>query len=527
MRVARIQLSLCCCLLLAAGGCRWMERVTVSPSGADSNGTSGGTEAPAISDDGRFVAFMSDARNLVAGDVNGGNDVFVRDLRTNVTVRASVGLTPGGDQDGVDINTGVSISGDGRYVAFTSSSDDLVTDPNSGGRDVFVRDLTLGITTLVSVAHDGGPADQAAQITASISADGRYVAFASEATNLVEPVEAEPDLDVFVRDLQLGVTTRASESISGGEPNGDSQNAEISGDGRIVVFVSHATNLVTGDNNGFVDVFARDLANELTERVSTSHLGGDSDGDSNVYPHTDDQGRFVAFDSGATNLTPTDPNPSRYDMFVRDLQTDTTEAVQMYGNITSISGNGRYLGFESSVDGQLPGDVNYWSDGFVQDLQNDRAVLVTRGPSGQQGNLSSGGPVLSRDGRYAAFVTDATNFLVGDQNNSRDIYVRALLPPRIDSATPRPIPRGISTIVTINGVGFIDGVSARILDPDGVAIDSIEVIDSAEIRLTVSTTADASTGPRRLVLWNPGTGPGLSATSYVICARCIEIQGET
>ncbi len=210
------------------------------------------SQFPSISADGRYVAFESVATDLVVGDGNGLADVFVRDLQTNTTVRVSVD-TAGGDPDNVSMNA--SISADGRYVAFDSWATDLVLGDGNGMGDVFVRDLQTNTTTRVSVDTAGGDPDSWS-MNPSISADGRYVAFGSNATDLVAG-DGNGTLDIFVRDLQTNTTTRVSVGTAGGDPDSPSQFPSISADGRYVAFDSWATNLVAGDGNGTFDVFVR------------------------------------------------------------------------------------------------------------------------------------------------------------------------------------------------------------------------------------------------------------------------------
>jgi Tol biopolymer transport system component len=231
------------------------ERVSVNSAEAQGNARSVG---PAISADGRFVAFGSIATNLVRGDTNGTNDLFVRDQRTRTTTRESLG--PGGVQsNGASPAISVpAISANGRFVAFDSAATNLVRNDTNAVPDIFVRDRQRGETIRASVRSDGAQANDASA-DPSISGDGRFVTFVSFASNLV-PGDTNDVEDVFVRDLRLGRTSRVSLRADGGQGNDASGGPfnVISADGRFVAFISFASNLVPGDTNNTVDVFVRD-----------------------------------------------------------------------------------------------------------------------------------------------------------------------------------------------------------------------------------------------------------------------------
>jgi Tol biopolymer transport system component len=234
---------------------------TTTRVSVDSNGVQGNqsSDLPSISADGRHVAFQSYATNLVAGDTNGPGiyDVFVHDMVDSSTVRVSV------DSNGLEgngVSGGPSISGDGRYVAFWSQATNLVPGDTNGFRDIFVHDIVTGITTRVSVDSNGIEGDDFSQTVPRISFDGRFVAFSALADNLV-PGDTNGMVDVFVHDRLSGATTRVSVDSSGVQGDADSgfpAILSISGDGRFVAFSSNATNLVPGDTNGLSDVFLRD-----------------------------------------------------------------------------------------------------------------------------------------------------------------------------------------------------------------------------------------------------------------------------
>ena len=248
------------------------ERVSL-----DSTGTQGNSDSlsPSISADGRYVAFYSFASNLVTGDSNGASDIFVHDRNTGDTERVSV--DSGGTQ-GNSGSYGPSISSDGRYVAFHSFASNLVAGDSNGVVDIFVHDRNTGDTERVSL-DSSGTQGNSGSANPSISSDGRYVAFYSFASNLVAG-DTNGAYDIFVHDRNTGDTERVSVDSSGTQGNSDSANASISSDGRYVAFFSGASNLVTGDSNGFSDIFVHDRNSGDTERVSVDSSGTQGNSDS-------------------------------------------------------------------------------------------------------------------------------------------------------------------------------------------------------------------------------------------------------
>jgi Tol biopolymer transport system component len=407
-------------------------RVSIASAGLQAKGDSGGV---GMSSNPRIAVFVSDASNLASGDHNGTNDVFVHEHSTGTTALVSVSLkgTPGNGN-----SNSASISADGRYVVFDSLASNIVAgDTNSIG-DVFVRDLSTGQTSLVSVIAGGDPGNGYSG-TGLISADGQHVAFYSQASNLITGDTNEAG-DVFVRDLSTGQTTRVSVASDGSqararEKAGSSPSA-ISGDGRFVVFGSYATNLVPGDTNGEGDVFVHDMQTRETVRVSVNSRDRQANDASSGGSITAD-GRLVAFSSIASNLAGGDDN-GQYDVFVHDMQTGVTRLVSLsskgsQGNLASINGvlspDGRLVFFESEASNLVPGDDNAppgfaAADIFVHDLSTGLTKLLSVNSDGEQGNHSSYRPVLSPDGRYLMFSSYATNLVRDDTNKATDAFVR-------------------------------------------------------------------------------------------------------
>ncbi|WP_206756009.1 DUF4347 domain-containing protein, partial [Phormidium sp. FACHB-592] len=412
-----------------------------------SNDSASGSDYFNISDDGRYLAFSSSGSNIVANDANNAQDIFVRDLQTGTTGLVSANSNGTGTGNAPSYIS--EISGNGRYVTFISEASDLVANDNNNTSDVFVRDLVTNTTTLVSVNSSGTGGGNASTTIGSlrISSDGRYVTFTSSASNLVAN-DSNSQADVFRRDLITGTTTLVSVTSTGtGSGNGTASIPSMTRDGRYVVFASTASNLVTNDTNGTTqDVFRWDSITGVTTLVSANSSGTGSgngfSGEANV--RISDDGRYIAFTSTASNLVANDINGSFQDVFVRDVETGTTTLVSVNstgtgsGNGTSIappslSSDGRYVAFASRASNLVANDTNgSQQDVFVRDLQTGTTTLVstdstgTGSGNGLSGSASSSGNFvrLSRDGRYIAFVSHASNLVANDINDKTDVFIR-------------------------------------------------------------------------------------------------------
>lgn len=416
----------------AAAGPGSTALVSVSSSGGPADGRS---FVPALSADGRVAAFYSDASNLVPGDTNGLRDVFVRDLQTGQTTRVSVS-TSGVEANGDSFAP--ALSADGRYVAFASAASNLVDGDTNNVNDIFVRDRVAGTTTRVSVGLNGANANGGSD-SPSISGDGRYVAFTSAASNLV-PNDVNNQRDVFVYDRQTGTTVDASLDSTGHQANLDSFTPVLNGDGRYVAFTTFAA-LIPDDQNESSDVYVRDLQAGTVSRVSeyTGHY--EAEGDS-LRPSISWDGRFVAFDSDAWNLVWGDSNDA-VDVFVNDRVTSETTRVSVddSGNQAngasfrpSISADGRYVAFYSDASNLVPGDQNGATDVFVYDRRSGAIRRVSVASGGLEANADSLRPAISSDGRLVAFESDASNLVPGDSNHFTDVFVHDAL------GTPPPPP---------------------------------------------------------------------------------------
>ena len=253
-----------------------ITRVSVDSAGNQGNQGPGYLSYASISPDGRFVAFESPASNLVPGDTNSSLDIFVRDTLTNTTTRVSVDSA--GNQ-GLGHSASPSISADGRFVAFYSDATNLVPGDTNNAKDIFVRDTLTNTTSRVSVDSAGNQANEDSE-NGSISADGRFVAFDSFATNLVPGDNTNNANDIFVRDTLTNTTTRVSVDSAGNQGNSGSYSASISADGRRVAFDSYSSNLVPGDTNNTLDLFVSDTGNTPGNNRPDNNINGTSGNDS-------------------------------------------------------------------------------------------------------------------------------------------------------------------------------------------------------------------------------------------------------
>jgi Tol biopolymer transport system component len=420
----------------------------VSVNSHEDQGDSASQYTIAVTPDGRFVAFQSAASNLDPGDEGGYSNVFLRDRKKGKTKLVSVKLGGGPGNDGDSGRNGVAITPDHRFVAFDSASASLVNNDTEGHVDVFVRDLEKRKTKRVSVSSAGEAGDDDSGYHVGISPDGRYVAFASNAGNLV-PHDENGSTDVFVRDLKKRKTSLVSTAIGGGAGDGVSGEYafDMSGNGRYVAFDSGSTDLVAADGNGSTyDIFVRDLRKHKTKLVSVgnSEQAGDADTDYGAALSRD--GRFVAFGSQAENLTGNDGN-GLSDVFVRDRKQGTTRLASLASNgdqgddnsgyqgrhgykTLGISDDGRFVEFDSFAENLVGNDGNGWIDVFVRDLKRHKTKLASQALDGTSGNDESGyySAAMTPDARFVAFNSGADDLVSSDANGSDyDIFIRGPL----------------------------------------------------------------------------------------------------
>jgi Tol biopolymer transport system component len=423
-------------LSAAAAGSPSTTRVSVSSAGGQGDRDS---FAAGISANGRYVLVNSLATNLVPGDTNDSSDVFVHNRMTGSTTRISVSSS-GAQARGGSGSGGMNANG--RYIVFESDAPNLVARDTNHTSDVFLHDQASGVTMRVSVSSAGRQANGSSGFPA-ISADGRYVAFASQASNLVAG-DTNHLSDIFVRDLATGKTSRVSVNSRGAQARCNVSSCEntepaLSANGRYIAFQSSATNLVPHDTNRLGDVFVRDRRTGKTTRVSVdSHGrqgGGDRTNNGSNAPVISANGRYVAFHSADSNLVRGDTNRV-FDIFLRDRRTGRTTRVSVSSaglqanaeslGATSISSDGRYVAFTSLASNLVTGDANDITDVFIRDLSTGRTILAGLGENGNQGDDASSayGVAFSANDRYLAFSSWADNLVPGDTNIVADAFVR-------------------------------------------------------------------------------------------------------
>lgn len=421
------------------------------------NGQAGGGTGPAISPDGRYVAFESNTRKILPSFTNDNQlQLYLRDLQSNSTslVTLAANGTDGGNRgSGDSTNPGTSLvafSADSKHVGFLSRSGNLVDNVTfaSSWANVFTRDLVVGTTTLVSASLNGDSDGNAQSNSFSLSADARFVAFQSSASNLTSQDNFSIE-QVFLRDTLFGTTKLVSADTSGGL-GGNGHNLlttraqTISADGRFVVFRTNADNVVSNSVNG-TNSYIRDTVFDQTQLVSASSTTGTGVGGSNGSEIISPEGRWSAFATSASGLT-TLPTNGRTNVYLRNNLTGAVSLVTVNqagtaggnGNSgvgtffdfpggLSFSANGRYLTFRSLATDLVPGVTTAARNLYARDLLDNTTILLTPNAAGSDGGDGDTDPgVLSADGRVVAFPSKATNLLAGDANGFTDIFVREI-----------------------------------------------------------------------------------------------------
>ncbi|MCY2960332.1 MAG: hypothetical protein NTY35_09220 [Planctomycetota bacterium] len=403
-----------------------IERASVGPGGVESDAA---CSYPAISDDGRYVAFNTAASTFDPGDTNGALDVYLRDRWSGTIERVSFG-TGGAPGDGPSFAP--TLADGAHFVLFVSWAGNLVPGDTNATRDVFLRDRVSGVTERVSVSSAGAEGDDMSGSSTLLSfatPDGRFVVFGSLASTLAAG-DANSGADVFLRDRAAGTTTLLVQAPGGGSPNGQTELGSMTRDGRFVGFASSAAGLVAGDTNGTTDSFVLDRSNGTIERVSIPNVGGESAGDSWA-PSISQDGRFAVFASSAADIVAGDTNDRR-DVFRRDRLAATTERYVLAGGFAqplddvfsaAPTASGDRVAFAYAGDDMVVADFNAASDVFVSNCTTGRPFCSGDGTSAacpcqnvgawNAGcpNSAGSGAILSGEGR-ALVANDTLALLV-------------------------------------------------------------------------------------------------------------------
>jgi hypothetical protein len=428
-----IAIALSALLIVAPAQAGRAKTTRVSVSSNEAQSQNGDSYNVFISAGGRFVVFVSAADNLVPNDVNTFGDVFLRDRKLGKTRLVSVSSAGvQGNSSSDDYSNGSPISADGRFIVFSSSANTLVPSDGNARTDIFVRDMKSHTTKRINVTSSEQEALHGDSVDPAISANGRFVVFSSTADNLV-PNDLNAVSDVFIRDRKKGVTKRVSVNSAEEESHGGSAETSVSADGRFVLFGSSSDNLAPGADDGHEDAYVRDRRQGTTRRASVSTRGRQAN-NSVGYMSISNSGRFVVFESDATNLVRHDSNGDG-DVFVRDRLNKTTKLVSVsssekqvmnWSGYAHVSPSGRFVVFESPAAHLVPGDDNGIIDVFIRDIGNGTTIRVTSragGPS-PAGNQY---PTITFDGRFAAFQSDVNNLVPDDTNGFDDAFVRGPL----------------------------------------------------------------------------------------------------
>ena len=387
---------------------------------ATPDGHAVGGAVPAMSDNGRYVAFLSDGTDLGgAGPAPGASiaQVYVRDLDTGVTTLVS--QSPGGEPGNKE-SEAVRISGDGRFVAFSSLATNLTTGPFHKHVNVFVRDLSTGMTTLLT-PRDEGHSGHGRTFLSDISPDGRFVGYTSNASDLVVP-DHNRRSDVFVYDQTTGETSLISRDLSGRPAGGESSGPKFSADGTVIVFTSYAHGLVAEKTDGLGDVYSFDTSTGQTTLISRDAKGKPAGRGSRVADVSAD-GTRVVFTSYSKHMIAgvTSPNTTE-NVYVYDATDGTTTLVNHRPDGGFVKGENR--GVHISADGTLvvfssnspllvDGDGGSFYDVFGYDVATKTISLLSQTPDGDFPAGFSMNPDVSADGQYVAFQSQASDLLPG------------------------------------------------------------------------------------------------------------------
>lgn len=429
------------------------QTTRVSVVGASDEPANAQASQGAISADGRYVVFSSQATNLDGRVRASSVNVFRHDRATGETLLVNLNRFGSPSFSGDAFSP--SVSADGRYVAFLSSVTDLVEGDTNGQFDVFVRDMQLGVTKLASSSTTGVQGDQFSGFSGNagaraLSDDGRYVVFNSAATTFV-PEPSNGMQQIYLKDLITGTLTRVSVDAAGAGGNDNSTFGVISGDGKAVAFRSESSNFSDLTTTHSSQIFVRNLVAGTTTLESVTSAGAVNLAAGSSAPALSSDGNYLAFESSA-RLDPRDLDNGTLDVFLRDRSAHTTVLASLSTNavagapsrLPSVSGDGRYVGFNSLDDKLVSPDVGGLIDIFVYDRLTEALSLVSRNDAGEQANTNSNSASLSFDGGLVLFQSAASN-LVTRPASFGQLYVRNLIsnqPPVVNGGGDETVAEG-------------------------------------------------------------------------------------
>jgi Tol biopolymer transport system component len=489
-------------VLLSSTGCAVLSRASDARSAF--TGDPGVAGRTALSADGRYAAYAVGADAGLPGHAS----MVVRRDNAEQTIQRVDVLADGTRAD--MRSTEPAISADGRYVAFTSSAENLVPNDENTFDDVFVRDMVSGTIERVSVASDGTEADLDSYAP-SISADGRFVAFTSD-SDLLQPDDENSSSDIFVRDRIAHVTSLVSVGPDGTPTDYGAWDGVISGDGLHVAFTTD-TDWALTDENSSEDVYVRDIALSHTRRITVTTTQMDGGGS----PSLSFDGHVTAFiaDSG--------------DVYVRDvgggglLRVNLGTTATALGDSPALSADGRFVAWTSAGNASGTDTNGTKFDIFIRDRLNNVTTIGSTQNSLTQLPVDSFAPAISADGAYLAWTSRGA-FDAADTNGINDVYVRALAVPTISSVTPAVVTRGTTTSLTVRGRGFATTVMALVGSPgSGIVVNGATRISDGQVVLAVTIPPSAPVGGHPIGILNGGTGLGLLAGAAARCDACLTV----
>ena len=471
------------------------------------------------SDDGSIVVFESEWA-FDAADTNAATDVIVTDRATGTRTRVSSAF--GGGAPNAEAED-AAVSGDGRFVTWTSSASNIVPGDTNGVHDVFRFDRSTGTTVRVSVSSSGAQGNVGSG-GASMSDDGELVVFESSASNLIG-TDTNGKRDVFVRAVDKGTTTRWSVGPGGLQGTEHSEEPAISGDGTTVVFSSRSA-FDAADTNGQWDIY-RKVGVGVT-LISTGLGGAPTDGPSHV-PAVDQDGSVVAFRTGASNIVGFDDNGSD-DIYVWEAGTAELVSADPNGGVApngalgdvALDDSGNVVGF-SSISPELTSDAPL-TQALVRNRADKRTDHVSASLTGEVGNGVDTVSSISGDGRSVVVRVMSDNLLPDDPNYSADLLVKSYPFPRITSVTPSVLAPGTTTTVTIDGSGFAGPLEVSLSAHPSAAItlSAPVILGPKRIRVQVTVPAGAAAHVHDLTVRNIGVYEN-SSGAQTTCYSCIQV----
>ena len=399
------------------------ERVSVLSDGSEANRAS---NFPSLNADGSITVFESTATNLVAEDTNGKSDIFLHNRNTAETIRVSV------NNAGVEANDACydpAVSGNGNFVVYESYATNLVEGIKERSPRIYLYDVANKKTELVSVSASGAPADGC--VDASISGDGRFVVFSSRSPLIEEDFNNEED--IYLRDRQNGVTRHISIADHWDMPNGQCRRPQISENGQYIVFDSLASNLISSDLNGCGDIFLYDQNDNKITCITALNEYEQANSDSET-AHISANGNFVVFESKGNNLVEMDTNAVA-DIFLKNLETGeflrisvNNEGEQANKNSKDpvISGDGKYVVFVSRASNLDPAGKAKGNQVYIHDIEQGTTRLGGMATDGRVQRGNSEVPMISSDGKIVVFKSSISNLVENDKNYMSDIFLNIL-----------------------------------------------------------------------------------------------------